>query len=108
MPSDGTLPPMRVVSGIQPTGTPHLGNYVGAIRQWVQLQASPAPSTTLLYSVVDLHALTQPQQPSGLLRRGELTAAQLPVAHLVAFGRHERRRRQPELELAQRGLSRAE
>ena len=37
-----------------------------------------------------------------------LAAAQPPVAHLVAFGRHERRRRQPELELAQRGLRRAE
>ncbi|KAG2817691.1 hypothetical protein PC116_g20823 [Phytophthora cactorum] len=59
----------RVFSGIQPTGTPHLGNYCGAIAKWVALQESSRTSTssysddvppTRLYSVVDLHALTVP------------------------------------------------
>lgn len=55
----------RVFSGIQPTGTPHLGNYCGAIAKWVALQepstpASSTSTTTRLYSVVDLHALTVP------------------------------------------------
>ncbi|TYZ62830.1 hypothetical protein PybrP1_012449 [[Pythium] brassicae (nom. inval.)] len=64
----------RVLSGIQPTGTPHLGNYCGAIAQWVALQAPPAPSNRdratsatpdvlRLYSVVDLHAITVPFDP---------------------------------------------
>lgn len=67
-----------VLSGIQPTGIPHLGNYLGAIRPWVNLQkeqkaASDHVSAALsqdggsapkiLLSVVDLHAITQPQQP---------------------------------------------
>lgn len=54
----------RVFSGIQPTGTPHLGNYCGAIAKWVALQGSSSAasevSATRLYSVVDLHALTVP------------------------------------------------
>ncbi|ETK92183.1 tryptophan-tRNA ligase [Phytophthora nicotianae CJ01A1] len=57
----------RVFSGIQPTGTPHLGNYCGAIAKWVALQGSEPVSSALinapptrLYSVVDLHALTVP------------------------------------------------
>lgn len=67
----------RVFSGIQPTGTPHLGNYCGALANWVALQgatnlerdivASPTVPTlrnvTRLYSVVDLHALTVPYNP---------------------------------------------
>ena len=52
-----------IFSGIQPTGVPHLGNYLGALREWVLLQNSAAPDTTLLYSIVDLHALTLPQDP---------------------------------------------
>lgn len=58
--------PGRVFSGIQPTGTPHIGNYVGAIEQWVKLQSEtiPAPSSSppndLLFCIVDLHALTNP------------------------------------------------
>ncbi|GMF10514.1 unnamed protein product [Phytophthora lilii] len=66
---------LRVFSGIQPTGTPHLGNYCGAIAKWVALQEGDGPSesdastsptatsysgATHLYSVVDLHALTVP------------------------------------------------
>lgn len=50
-------------SGIQPTGVPHLGNYLGALQSWVKLQDTSSPETTLLYSVVDLHAITLPQKP---------------------------------------------
>lgn len=47
-------------SGIQPTGVPHLGNYLGAVENWVTLQ-DQYPS--VLYSIVDLHSITQPQDP---------------------------------------------
>jgi tryptophanyl-tRNA synthetase len=57
-----------IFSGIQPTGIPHLGNYLGALQQWVRLQNSSQPGTKLLYSIVDLHAITVPQEP-GALRR---------------------------------------
>lgn len=47
-----------VFSGIQPTGVPHLGNYLGALRPWVNLQNSEPATTKLVFSIVDLHALT--------------------------------------------------
>ena len=50
----------RIFSGIQPTGMAHLGNYLGAIRHWVQLQEQ---CNSVLYSIVDLHSLTVPQAP---------------------------------------------
>ncbi|XP_059896061.1 tryptophan--tRNA ligase, mitochondrial [Gadus macrocephalus] len=53
----------RVFSGIQPTGVPHLGNYLGALETWVSLQ-DRYPS--VLYSIVDLHSITQPQDPAQL------------------------------------------
>ncbi|XP_054420741.1 tryptophan--tRNA ligase, mitochondrial isoform X1 [Pteronotus mesoamericanus] len=53
----------RVFSGIQPTGIPHLGNYLGAIESWVSLQDEPG---SVLYSIVDLHSLTVPQDPATL------------------------------------------
>ncbi|XP_042283171.1 tryptophan--tRNA ligase, mitochondrial isoform X1 [Thunnus maccoyii] len=53
----------RVFSGIQPTGVPHLGNYLGALENWVSLQ-NQYPS--VLYSIVDLHSITQPQDPAQL------------------------------------------
>ena len=55
----------RVFSGIQPSGSAHLGNYLGALRQWVKLQDS---YDHVMYSIVDLHALTVPQAPF-LLRK---------------------------------------
>ena len=55
----------RIFSGIQPSGSLHLGNYLGAIRQWVRLQES---CSSVLYSVVDLHVLTVHQSPL-LLKR---------------------------------------
>ncbi|KAL3425778.1 tryptophanyl-tRNA synthetase [Phlyctema vagabunda] len=55
-----------IFSGIQPTGVPHLGNYLGALQQWVKLQDSAPASTKLIYSIVDLHAITIPQPPQQL------------------------------------------
>lgn len=70
-----------VFSGIQPTGTPHLGNYAGALRQWVSLQHSEPSSTKLIYSIVDLHAITVPQ-PANKLRKWRREA----LASLLAIG----------------------
>lgn len=53
-----------IFSGIQPTGVPHLGNYLGALRQWVRMQNEAPPTTKLLFCVVDLHALTSRQPPA--------------------------------------------
>lgn len=64
---------MRILSGIQPTGTPHLGNYLGAIRNWVANQSADS-----LYCVVDLHSLTSDIDPDKLNRNTrELFAALL-------------------------------
>lgn len=69
-----------VFSGIQPTGVPHLGNYLGALRQWVRLQHDAAPDTTLLFSIVDLHAITVKQDPRQLHQwRREMLASLLAV-----------------------------
>ncbi|OYY67823.1 tryptophan--tRNA ligase [Sphingomonas sp. 28-63-12] len=58
---------MRVVSGIQPTGNLHLGNYLGAIKQWVAMQDSvTADGGDCLFFLADLHALTQPVVPAEL------------------------------------------
>ena len=62
----------RIFSGIQPTGNLHLGNYLGAIRNWVALQHD----YECIFCFVDLHALTQPQDPSELrASTREVTAA---------------------------------
>jgi tryptophanyl-tRNA synthetase len=55
-----------VFSGIQPTGIPHLGNYLGALQGWVQQQDNAGDDTTLIYSLVDLHAITVKQDPAQL------------------------------------------
>ena len=68
------VPLPRVLSGIQPTaGSFHLGNYLGALRQWVSLQ----DTTEAFYCVVDLHAITVPQDPAELRRNSLVSAAQL-------------------------------
>jgi tryptophanyl-tRNA synthetase len=70
---------MRVLSGIQPTADSfHLGNYLGALRQWVALQ----DSYDAFYCVVDLHAITVPQDPALLPGRTRIAAAQLLGAGL--------------------------
>ncbi len=62
----------RIFSGIQPTGNLHLGNYLGAIRNWVVLQKD----FECIFCIVDLHALTQPQDPAELRdSTREVTAA---------------------------------
>jgi tryptophanyl-tRNA synthetase len=72
---------MRVVSGIQPTGNLHLGNYLGAIRNWVRMQDAMEPGSQCLFFLADLHAISQPFVPS------ELSAATLEMtAALVACG----------------------
>ena len=64
--------PQRIFSGIQPTGNLHLGNYLGAIKNWVSLQ-NTIPS---IFSIVDLHAITVPQDPVKLRASiHEVTAA---------------------------------
>ncbi len=66
---------MRVFSGIQPTGSLHLGNDLGAIRQFTDLQSR----AECLFCVVDLHALTVPQDPAAL-RAATLQVAALYLA----------------------------
>lgn len=70
---------MRIFSGIQPTGRKHLGNYIGAIRQYVEGQDRGDPA---IYSIVDLHAITVAYDPAEL--RGYLydTTAVLLAAGL--------------------------
>ncbi|MBB5777201.1 tryptophan--tRNA ligase [Nonomuraea jabiensis] len=69
----------RVLSGIQPTADSfHLGNYLGAVRQWVALQETH----DAFYCVVDLHAITVPTEPAALRRRTRVAAAQLFAAGL--------------------------
>jgi len=70
-------PNQVIVSGIQPTGVPHIGNYLGALQQWVSLQNDSPPGTKLLYSIVDWHAITKAQDPKLLSRRSRETLATL-------------------------------
>ncbi|RZM11416.1 MAG: tryptophan--tRNA ligase [Sphingomonas sp.] len=67
---------MRVVSGIQPTGNLHLGNYLGAIRQWVQMQEQAES----LFFLADLHALTVAIDPKELASNTIEMAATLIAA----------------------------
>ena len=53
----------RIFSGVQPTGNLHLGNYLGAIRNWVKLQQE---GTECIYGIMNLHAITVPQEPEAL------------------------------------------
>ncbi|XP_028777844.1 tryptophan--tRNA ligase, chloroplastic/mitochondrial isoform X2 [Neltuma alba] len=61
----------RVVSGVQPTGSIHLGNYLGAIKNWIGLQNT----YDTLYFIVDLHAITLPYDTQQLSRTTRETAA---------------------------------
>jgi tryptophanyl-tRNA synthetase len=69
---------MRIFSGIQPTGRKHLGNYIGAIRQYVEGQ----DRGEAIYCIVDLHAITVPHDPADLRARLYDTAAILLAAGL--------------------------
>lgn len=68
----------RIFSGIQPTGRKHLGNYIGAIRHYVEGQDRGEG----IYCIVDLHAITVPQEPAELRERLHDTAAILIAAGL--------------------------
>jgi tryptophanyl-tRNA synthetase len=68
----------RVFSGIQPTGEVHLGNYLGAVRQWVADQ----DEHDSIYCVVDLHAMTTPYDPAELAASTRRTATLLLAAGL--------------------------
>ena len=70
---------MVIFSGIQPTGRKHLGNYIGAIRQYVEGQDRADPS---IYCIVDLHATTVEYDPATLRERVYDTAAILMAAGL--------------------------
>ena len=66
-----------IFSAIQPTGIPHLGNYLGALREWVHLQNTRAESSKLFFSIADLHSLTVPQAAPQLHERRKQTFAML-------------------------------
>jgi tryptophanyl-tRNA synthetase len=70
---------MRIVSGIQPTGNLHLGNYLGAIQRWVQMQDEvTASGGQCLFFLADLHSLSDYIEPQARLDSvGEMTAALL-------------------------------
>lgn len=65
----------RVFSGVQPTGNIHIGNYLGALRQFVELQ----DENECIYCIVDLHSITVPQDPKEL-RKHILDVASLYIA----------------------------
>ena len=68
--------PDRIFSGVQPTGKLHLGNYLGAIRNWVRMQGE----AECIYCVVDLHAITEQQDPAALRSNTREVAASLLAA----------------------------
>jgi tryptophanyl-tRNA synthetase len=70
---------VRIFSGIQPTGRKHLGNYIGAIRQYVEGQDRGDPA---IYCIVDLHAVTVPYEPAALRTAVLDTTAMLLAAGL--------------------------
>ncbi len=82
----------RIFSGIQPSGIPTLGNYLGAIRNWVALQSE----YECLWCIVDLHAITQWQEPAALTRQTREMAAVLlacgidPRRHIMFVQSHVR------------------
>jgi tryptophanyl-tRNA synthetase len=68
----------RIFSGIQPSGKLHLGNYLGAMRNWVRLQGA----YEAIYCIVDLHAITVPQEPAELRAKTYEVAAGFLAAGL--------------------------
>src|ERR1022692_2207056 len=63
----------RVLSGIQPTGSPHIGNYLGALKNWAKIQYD----YDSIYCIVDLHAITAYQEPKELRTKIEELAGML-------------------------------
>ncbi|KAF7359099.1 Tryptophan--tRNA ligase, mitochondrial [Mycena sanguinolenta] len=78
-PNDVTVKPRTIFSGIQPTGIPHLGNYLGALSNWVKIQ-NENPQDRVIFSVVGWHALTLPQNPKELVAsRRDMLAVLLAI-----------------------------
>ena len=76
----------RIFSGVQPTGNLHLGNYLGAIKNWVRMQ----DDFECIYCIVDLHAITIPQDPAELIANTRevtagLIAAGIDPEHSIIF-----------------------
>ncbi len=67
---------MKILSGIQPTGSIHIGNYLGAIKQWVELQEK----NECIFFIADLHSLTIPYKPEELAKN----IIEAAIAHLAA------------------------
>ena len=67
---------MRIFSGIRPTGELHIGNYLGAISQWLELQEK----NECIFCIVDLHAITTPYHPQDLQKN----ITELAIAYLAA------------------------
>ncbi|CAG2105643.1 unnamed protein product, partial [Medioppia subpectinata] len=67
---------LRIYSGIQPTGSLHLGNYLGAIRQWIAYESDPSVRQTV-FSVADLHSLTTIQNKQHISRNIKVMMASL-------------------------------
>jgi len=61
----------RVLSGVQPSGHLHLGNYLGALKNWAEIQSSYES----IFCIVDLHAITVYQDPAALAAKIRETAA---------------------------------
>ena len=80
-PADPASTAMTIVSGIQPTGDLHLGNYLGAIRNWVRMQDALEGNQRALFFLADLHAISTAHDPAAL-RTGTLEMA----AALLACG----------------------
>src|SRR4029079_19373451 len=76
----------RVFSGIKPTGEMHLGNYLGAVRRWVDTQPAPGSPEAVdhhaIFCVVDLHAMTVPWDPVELTESTRRLATMLAAAGL--------------------------
>src|SRR5271170_1509996 len=79
-----------IFSGIQPTGVPHLGNYLGALKNWVRLQETVYKEAKIFFSIVDLLDITVPVSPKDLRRdRDEmwysLYAAGIDMERCIVF-----------------------
>jgi tryptophanyl-tRNA synthetase len=76
----------RVFSGIKPTGEMHLGNFLGAVRRWVDSQPAPGSDAArdhhAIFCVVDLHAMTLPWEPAELCESTRRLATMLAAAGL--------------------------
>ena len=92
---------MKIVSGIQPTGSLHLGNYLGAIRRWVKMQDEVGGRDDLLIFIADLHAVTVYNDPAELRANvngmaAALIACGIDPARVVLFN-HARVPAHPEM-----------